>query len=172
MGRDVHSLTLSIQHFLCRPRRRLPSNVPWRMVLERLSWRVTCPNYSSFRLLTVARRGSCGPTRKLLSFRTQSLVLCSKQEMRISCNADLYRPLHFEPLFSCFIASATVWVRRKSPSPSPGRGLGGWMNQSYNSDDTSWYELWQILISNGEVVEKIKCGKNNNRSFKLQRMII
>ena len=27
MGRDVHSLMLSIQHFLCRPRRRLPSKV-------------------------------------------------------------------------------------------------------------------------------------------------
>ena len=47
-----------------------------RMVLEKLSWHVTCPNHASFRLLTVARRGSCGPTRKLL--RTQSLVLCSK----------------------------------------------------------------------------------------------
>ena len=30
---------------------------------ERLSWRVTCPNHTSGRLLTVARRGSCGPTR-------------------------------------------------------------------------------------------------------------
>ena len=28
IGRDVHSLRLSIQHFLCLPRRRLPSNVP------------------------------------------------------------------------------------------------------------------------------------------------
>ena len=28
MGRDVHSLVLSIQHFLCRPRRRPPSKVP------------------------------------------------------------------------------------------------------------------------------------------------
>ena len=25
MGKDVHSLTLTIQHFLCRPRRPLPS---------------------------------------------------------------------------------------------------------------------------------------------------
>ena len=25
MGRDVHSLMLSVQHFLCRPRRRPPS---------------------------------------------------------------------------------------------------------------------------------------------------
>ena len=31
MGRDVHSLMLSIQHFLCRPRCRPPSKVPWRM---------------------------------------------------------------------------------------------------------------------------------------------
>ena len=46
MGRDVHSLMLSIQHFFCRPRRRPPSDVSWRMVLERLPWRVTCPNHA------------------------------------------------------------------------------------------------------------------------------
>ena len=28
MGRDVHSSVLSIQHFLCKPRRRPPSKVP------------------------------------------------------------------------------------------------------------------------------------------------
>ena len=28
MGRDVHSLMLSIQHFLCQPWRRPPSKVP------------------------------------------------------------------------------------------------------------------------------------------------
>ena len=32
MGRDVHSLRLPIQHFFCRPRRRPPSKMPWRMV--------------------------------------------------------------------------------------------------------------------------------------------
>ena len=31
-----------------------------------------------------SRRGSCGPTRKLTSFRTRSLVLCSKWEIRRS----------------------------------------------------------------------------------------
>ena len=31
IGRSVHSLMLSIQHFLCRPRRRPPSKVPRRM---------------------------------------------------------------------------------------------------------------------------------------------
>ena len=31
IGRSVHSLMLSIQHFLCRPRRRSPSKVPRRM---------------------------------------------------------------------------------------------------------------------------------------------
>ena len=70
MGRGVHSLTLSIQHFP-------PSKARWRMVLERLLWRVTCPNHASFRLLTAARRGSCGPTRELIMLRIQSLVLCS-----------------------------------------------------------------------------------------------
>ena len=52
--------------------------VPWRRVTERLSWHVTCPNHASFHLLTVARRGSCGPTRKLILLCTQSLVLSSK----------------------------------------------------------------------------------------------
>ena len=47
MGRDVHSLLLSIHHFLCRPRRRLPSNVPRRMDLERQSWRATCPSHAN-----------------------------------------------------------------------------------------------------------------------------
>ena len=51
---------------------------------ERLSWRVTRPNHASFRLLTVARRSPCGSTRKLILSRTQSLVLCSKLEMRRS----------------------------------------------------------------------------------------
>ena len=44
IGRDVHSLMLSIMHFLCRPRRRPLSKVPRRVAVERLSWRVTCPN--------------------------------------------------------------------------------------------------------------------------------
>ena len=35
-------------------------------------------NHSSFRLLKVARRRSCRPTRKFISLCTQSLVLCSK----------------------------------------------------------------------------------------------
>ena len=44
------------------------------MGLERLSRRAKCPNHASFRLLTVARSGSCGPTRKLILLHTQSLV--------------------------------------------------------------------------------------------------
>ena len=74
MGRDVHSLMLSIQHFLCRPRRCPSSKVPRRMVLERLPWRVTCPNHASFRHWTVTRRDSCGFTRPMIVLRTQSLV--------------------------------------------------------------------------------------------------
>ena len=55
------------------------SNVPWRVVLDRLSWRATCPNnHANFRLLTVARWGSCGPTRTLILLCAQSLVLWSK----------------------------------------------------------------------------------------------
>ena len=47
---DVHSLMMSIQHFLWRPRRRPPSKVPWRMVWGWLLWRVTCLNHASFPL--------------------------------------------------------------------------------------------------------------------------
>ena len=71
MGRDVLSLILSIQHFLCWPQHCPPSKVSWRMVLERLSWCVTCLNHASFHLLTVARRGSCGPIKKLILLCTQ-----------------------------------------------------------------------------------------------------
>ena len=92
MGRDVHSSMLSIRYFLCWPRRRPPSKVSWRRVSERLvvacympepckfssldkvprrrvserlSWRVTCLNHASSRLLTrcpegVFRRGCRG----------------------------------------------------------------------------------------------------------------
>ena len=88
MGGDVHSFMLSIQHFLFWPCRRQPSQVTRRMVLERLSWHATCPNHARFRLLTVASRGSCGPTRKLNLLRTQSLVLCSKLEMPLACIQD------------------------------------------------------------------------------------
>ncbi|GFR62850.1 nidogen-2 [Elysia marginata] len=55
----VHSLMLSHQAFFCRPRLRLPSTVPWRIVLERLSCLVTCPNQASFRRFTVASKDPC-----------------------------------------------------------------------------------------------------------------
>ena len=46
MDGDVHSLTLFIQHFLCWQQCHSSSKVPWRMVLEKLSWRLTCPNHA------------------------------------------------------------------------------------------------------------------------------
>ena len=75
MDRDVHFSMLSIQHFLRRLRRRLLSKVLRRTVLERLSWPVTCLNHASFRLLTVARRGSRGPAKKLCTTTTVLLTL-------------------------------------------------------------------------------------------------
>ena len=81
MGRDAHSLMFSNQHFIFRPQRHQPSKVPGRMVLGRLLWCVTSPNYASFCLLTVVRRGSCGPTRELILLHIQSLVLRSKEEI-------------------------------------------------------------------------------------------
>ena len=50
------------------------------IVVDRLPWRVACPNHASIRLLTVARKGSCEPTSKMILLRTQLLALCSKQE--------------------------------------------------------------------------------------------
>ena len=50
MGGDVHFLTLSIQHFFCRPWHCPSSKRPRRKVLERLSRLVTCPNHVSFHL--------------------------------------------------------------------------------------------------------------------------
>ena len=50
MGRYVHSLVLSIQHFLCQPQHCSPSRVPRRRALERLSWCVTCLNHANFHL--------------------------------------------------------------------------------------------------------------------------
>ena len=58
-GQGVHSLMLSIMHFLCRPRRRPPSKVPWRMVLERLSRRETCPNHANLCLSTKDNTAPC-----------------------------------------------------------------------------------------------------------------
>ena len=76
MDKNVHSLTLSIRHVLCRSRRRPFSTVTWRMVLERTSWRMICLNRVNFCLLTVATYGSCRPTRKLILLHTQLLVSC------------------------------------------------------------------------------------------------
>ena len=93
MGRDIHSLVLSIQHFLGRPRGRPSSKVPRRMLLEKVLLRVTCSNQAGFHLLTVAREGSCGPTKELILLHTQSLVMCSN-----------YR--------SCGEVSSGTWLRR------------------------------------------------------------
>ena len=80
MGKDVISLTLSIQHFLRRPRRHPSSDVPRGMILERLPWCLTCRNHVSFRLSTVARKRSCGPARTPILLHTQSLVLSVQVE--------------------------------------------------------------------------------------------
>ena len=75
MSREVHSLMLSIQHFLCWHGHNLPSKVPWKTVLERMLWHVMCLNHGSFSLLTVARRRFGGPTRKLILLRTHLSIV-------------------------------------------------------------------------------------------------
>ena len=81
MSIDAHSLMLSIQHFFCLLQHCPPSTESRGIVSGRLSWHVTSPNHASFCLLTVARRGSCGSTRKLILLCTKLLVLSSKLEM-------------------------------------------------------------------------------------------
>ena len=50
MGRDVHSLMLSIQLFFYWPQHHPLYKVPWRMVLDRLSECVTCPYHVSWQM--------------------------------------------------------------------------------------------------------------------------
>ena len=118
ISRDVHSLMLPIQHFFCWPQHRPSSKMPWRMVLERLSWHVTCQNHASFRLLTVAGRGSCEPTRKLILVRshlTQRKV--SKRLITVGLmpgvtpGSVLYFRSHYSPLTELiFITQHNVTV--------------------------------------------------------------
>ena len=48
MGRDVHSLMLSVQHFFCRPQSCPPSNVPWRMVFQKVVVSLDVPKRCKF----------------------------------------------------------------------------------------------------------------------------
>ena len=81
MGGDVHSLMLSLQDFLCRPRRHPPSKVPWRMVLERLSWRDK-PEPCKFPSLDSCQKRFLWTPKDVDHARTQSLVLYYKQPRR------------------------------------------------------------------------------------------
>ena len=94
LDKDVHSLTLSFQHLLCQPRRCPHSKVPWKIVLERLSWRMACLNHESFRLLPVARRGSCGPTRESIFLHTSVVGLSTFTE-----SSKCISPVQFLELF-------------------------------------------------------------------------
>ena len=58
--------------FLCRPRNTSPTlQYALKDGSGELSWRVTCPNHASFRLLTIVWIDFCWPTRKLILFCTQ-----------------------------------------------------------------------------------------------------
>ena len=76
MGRNVHSLTLSTQHFLCRPRRRPPSKGALKDNFGQAVVACDMPDSCKFPSLnsTVSRRGSCGPTREFILLRTKSFV--------------------------------------------------------------------------------------------------
>ena len=81
MGRDAHSLVLSIQHILCWPRCHSPSEVPFRMVLDMLSWQLTCSNHASFCFLTAREDWShylsLNQLNKVLTCLNNHMILCS-----------------------------------------------------------------------------------------------
>ena len=79
MSRDVHSLMLSIEHFLCQPWCCPPFKVSDRMVLDRPSRCMTRLNHVSSHLLTVTRSGSCRPTRKLILLCIQFETKCLRK---------------------------------------------------------------------------------------------
>ena len=112
----------SIQHFLYRPRRHSPSGVPWRMVLERLSWHVIYKNHVSFHLLTVARRDSRGLLGKLILLCTQSLVLCSKLILlctqSITIGLVLQADLALHPVIGLALQADLALHRHWSCAPS------------------------------------------------------
>ena len=116
-GQGVHSLTLSIQissadHSVTPPPHPQTSKVPLRMVLERLSWRVTCPNHSSFHVVTVARRGSLGSTRRLIllwsgSRSRRNNASDYKDRSHCSCHTSIYvgrRPVEKSHWMADFLA--------------------------------------------------------------------
>ena len=74
MDRDINCLTLSIHQFLCRPQRHPPSKCALKDGLEEAVEVHDMPEQCEFNLLTIARRGSSGPTCRLILLRTQSLV--------------------------------------------------------------------------------------------------
>ena len=56
------------------------------MVLERLS----CLNHASFHLLTVARRGSCGPTKKLIFLHSHCCSCAPSKRCRFEVSTDTW----------------------------------------------------------------------------------
>ena len=82
-SRPVHSLMLSSHLFFCLPC-LLPLSLRLQDGFGEAAVACDMPEPYKVRLLKVARGGSCGPTGKLILLCTQSLVFCSKSEMRRS----------------------------------------------------------------------------------------
>ena len=73
-GRDVHSLMLSIQHFLCHPRHCPPSMVPWRMVSGEAVVACDMPEPCKFPSSDSCQKRFLWTHKKVDHARTQSLV--------------------------------------------------------------------------------------------------
>ena len=107
--RLIHSLMFSVQLFLCLPLHLPPSKMPNKMSLDKVSWRVMWPNHASFFLFTIAQRGSCGPANAATLCQTNSLVLCSVNEMLKSFRQ------HFNSKVWIFLSVSAVKVQLSHP---------------------------------------------------------
>ena len=150
-GRDVHSLMLLIQHFLCQPGCHPPFKLPQRMSLEKLSWHVTCPNHASFISWQLPEKVPVSPQRSWTcsapSHWSWALQWCS-------CVLDGVFYLHVQvrqwnqptqscPAFSKWVTRcAVIWKQRCSNRCRRATGVGTNECQRSVGGDTSPYDLW------------------------------
>ena len=137
MGRGVHSLMLSIQHFLYRTRHYPPSKVPRGIVLERLLWCVTCPNHANVSHWTVARKVPVDPQGSW-SCSSPSCWCCapSRRCGEVSLGTSLWKPESF-----------FLFVQSQQAGSMFHSHTGGWRRQETCAIWTglpSWWCCWTM----------------------------
>ena len=130
-----------------------PSKVPWRMVLKRPACRVAYPKHATFRLLPVARRDSCRPTRKLILLCKQSMVLCLKKKMQRSF---LRHWFWTSGSFSQSQHEGSIFHSHR----------GGWRWQETCATWTSWRNRWFCLTGSCLTLRFLPiCWGNSDKNF-------